>query len=297
MIICPACGSSVEVELCSGCPSCGARAVGPPLAKPEHQLVSYGPAIVTSAGGFALFVAFLGFVAAAWIVGKGAVVRVSAIINAGEIAAWQLKWIAAPMAVAVLWGGSRLIRTIKNAPDNFGGLRAARTGFTAAIATVTIIVALIGVTVPERLRRHQWAVEAAENARAYTLHRALLEYRDLHGTLPPQDDLVNQLKTLPDPDGMIADALRLVDANGYQASTVVAAAAPKTKALAKGAALRNASLITNPDPPAVSFSNYELRLPGADKKLNTEDDLVVRDGLIMTVSEFQAYRNSRSSTP
>jgi hypothetical protein len=32
-----------------------------------------------------------------------------------------------------------------------------------------------------------------------------------------------------------------------------------------------------------------LRLPGADKKLNTDDDLMVRDGLIMTVSEFRVY--------
>ncbi len=296
MIICPACGSSVDVELCNGCPSCGARAVGPPLAKPEHQLISYGPAIVTSAGGFVILAAFLGLVIAAWVVGKGAVVRVSAIVNAGEIAAWQLKWIAAPVAIAVLWGGSRLLRTIKNAPNTFGGLRAARTGFIAAIATVTLAVGLIGVTVPERLRRHQWGVEAAENARAYTLDMALQKYRDLHGTLPPQDDLINQLKTLPDPDGAIADALRFVDANEYQASTVVAAAAPKTKPLPKGAALRNASLTTNPDPPTVSFTNYELRLPGPDRKLNTEDDLIVRDGLIMTVAEFQAYRTSRSTS-
>jgi hypothetical protein len=224
------------------------------------------------------------------------VVRVPAIVNAGEVAAWQLKWIAAPMAIAVLWGGARLLRTIKNAPATFGGLRAARAGFIAAIATVTLILGLIGVTVPERLRRHQWALEAAENARAYTLDMALQKYRDLHGTLPPQDDLVNQLKTLPDPDGAIADALRFVDANEYQASTVVAAAAPKTKPLPKGAALRNASLTTNPDPPTVSFTNYELRLPGPDKKLNTEDDLIVRDGLIMTVAELQAYRASRSTS-
>ena len=220
-----------------------------------------------------------------------------ALRNAGEIAAWQLKWIALPVAIAALWGGSRLLRTIKKEPGSFGGLRAARVGFTVAIATITMVVTLIGVTVPERLRRHQWALEAAEHARGYALHRALLEYQDLHGTLPPQDDLINQLKTLPDPEGTIADALRVVDANGYLPGTVVAAAAPKTKPFPKGTALRYASLNTVPDPPAVSFTNYELRLPGADKKLNTEDDLIVRDGLIMTVAEFQAYRVSRSSAP
>ena len=297
MIICPACGSSVEVELCRGCPSCGARAVGPPLAKPEHQLISYGPAIVTSAAGFVMLAAFLGSIIATWIVKEGAILQFWAFKGAGEIAAWQVKWIALPVAIAAVWGGLRLLRTIKNAPATFGGLRVARSGFIAAIATITMVVALIGVTVPERLRRHQWALEAAENARGYTMARALLEYRDLHGTLPPQDDLINQLKTLPDPDGAIADALRFVDANGYLPGTVVAAAATKTKTVARGSAFRNASVNTVPDPPSVSFTNYDLRLPGADKKLNTEDDLIVRDGLIMTVAEFQAYRVSRSSTP
>ena len=244
-----------------------------------------------------MLAAFLGSVLATWIINQGARLRFGAILRAGEITAWQLKWIALPVAIAVLWGGTRLMGQIKAAPAAFGGLRTARGGFASALSVVALVAVLIGVTVPERLRHHQWALEAAENARAYTLHRALLEYRDLHGTLPPQEDLVNQLKTLPDPNGAIADALRVVDANGYQASTVVAAAAPKTKALAKGGALRNASLNTAPDPPSVSFTNYELRLPGADKKLNTPDDLIVRDGLIMTVAEFQAYRTSRSSTP
>ena len=44
MIICPSCGSGVRADLCLGCPSCGARAVGPPLARAEHELPSFGRA-------------------------------------------------------------------------------------------------------------------------------------------------------------------------------------------------------------------------------------------------------------
>jgi hypothetical protein len=40
-----------------------------------------------------------------------------------------------------------------------------------------------------------------------------------------------------------------------------------------------------------------LRLPGADKKLNTDDDLIVSDGLVMTATEFAAYRASRTGAP
>lgn len=295
MIICPACGSKVEGQLCLGCPACGARAVGPPLAKPEHQLLSYGPAIAMVIGGGLMFAGFLTATIIAWVTTRGAVPAFWAIVSAGEVAAWQLKWVSFPIAVATVWGGLRLLRSLRNSPETLGGLRLACAGYSMVVITVLMIATLISFTVPERLRRRQWGLQAAENARAYTLSRALLQYRDLHGTLPPQDEWVQQLRTLPDPDGSIAEALRFVDPKGYEATSVLAAAAPKTKALPRGAALRNASLKTTPDPPALSFTIYELRLPGEDKKLNTEDDLIIHDGLVMTVPEFLSYRSARSS--
>src|SRR6185436_15267250 len=102
------------------------------------------------------------------------------------------------------------------------------------------------------------------------------------------------LGTLPDPDGSIAEALRDVDINGYEPTSVLAAAAPKTKPLPRGGALRTVSLNPTADAQPVSFTNYELRLAGKDKKLNTEDDLVVRDGLILSLSEVSDYRGLRS---
>jgi hypothetical protein len=297
LIICPACGSSVDGQLSNGCPSCGARAVGPPLAKPEHQLVSYGGAGLTASIGGAMALGFAAWTVIAWITKMGALPRFWNIVSAGETAAWQLKWVALPVAIAGVWVGSKSLLAIKTSPSQFGGLRLARVGYSAAVITTLLIATLIGITVPQRLRHHQWGLEAADNARAYTLSRAILEYRELHGTVPPQDELISQLRTLPDANGSIADALGVVDANGYQPISVVAAAGPKTKTLARGGAIRNASLNVIPDPPAVSFPNYELRLPGADKKLNTDDDLIVSDGLVMTATEFAAYRASRTSAP
>jgi len=295
LIICPACGSSVEGQLSNGCPICGARAVGPPLAKPEHQLVSYSVAGLTAFIGGLMAVGFLALTVVTWITKMGALPRFWNVVSAGETAAWQLKWVALPMAIASLWVGSKSLHAIRTNAKQFGGLRLARAGYSAAIVTTLLVGTLIGLTVPERLRHHQWGLEAADNARAYTFARAILEYKQLHGTVPPQDELISQLRKLPDPDGSIAAALNVIDVNGYQATSVLAAAAPKTKALARGGAIRNASLNTTPDPPAVSFTNYELRLPGADKKLNTDDDLIVSDGLVMTTSEFAVYHPSRSS--
>ncbi len=297
MIICPACGTSVEGQLCLGCPACGARAVGPPLAKPEHQLVSFGPAALAALGGGLMLVGFLSSTTVVWIVSKGAALNFGTIIAAGQTAAWQLKWISVPVAIAVIWGGSRALRTIRESPSDFGGLRIARSGFSAAILATLMVATLIGVTVPERLRRRQWGIEAAEQARGYTLHRALLQYREQHGTLPPRDELVRELRTLPDPDGSITEALLDYDASDYEATSVVAAAAPKNKPLQRGGAIRTVSLNATADAAPVSFTSYELRLPGKDKKRNTEDDLVVRDGLILTLAELRDYRAGRSSAP
>jgi hypothetical protein len=47
----------------------------------------------------------------------------------------------------------------------------------------------------------------------------------------------------------------------------------------------------------MSFTNYDLRLPGEDKVLNTDDDLIVRDGLVMTVPEFESFKSSRTRVP
>jgi hypothetical protein len=253
--------------------------------------------MLTAAGGMAMLGAFLGSMLIAWIVGRGASLTVGAIMNAGEVTAWQSKWVALPVAIAALWIGSRVTRGIRKNPDRFGGLSLARAGFSAAIVATLLVATLIGITVPERLRRRQWSAEAAWNARGYTLDRAMFEYRDLHGTLPQQEEWVKQLQTLPDPNGSIAEALRFGDSIGYEATTVVAAAAPKNKTLPRGGAFRSVSLNTSSDTPTVSFMNYKLRLPGEDKKLNTDDDLVVRDGLIMTLTEFRDFQASRSSVP
>jgi hypothetical protein len=216
--------------------------------------------------------------------------RFWSVIAAGEVASWRLKWIALPVAIVVLWGGAGIIRSIKAAPGKFIGLRAARMGFAASSLVTLLVATLIAITVPVRLERRQWGIEAGDYARYYTRARALLEYRDLHGTLPAQDDLIKELGTLPDPDGSIADALRSSDVTGYEASTVVAATSAKSKSpVPRGSAIRNAVTAAGPvTERGVSFTNYKWRLAGEDKILNTDDDVILQDGVIVKVSELPA---------
>jgi hypothetical protein len=293
LTICPSCGSKVKGDLCVGCASCGARAIGPPLAKPEHELTSYGRAVVTLVSGSLMLAVFFASLIGVLIQNKGVWLQFSAIITAGEVAAWRLKWVALPIALAILWTDAKSIRAIKSAPTKFSGLRIARSGFASALITTALITMLIGITVPERLRRHQWAVEAETNAPLYTVHRALLEFKERYGTYPSE---LKDLEKLPDPYGTIADALRNIDATGYQPSTVVASASTKVKPLSlRGGALRNAANVEPTTDHAVSFTNYDLRLAGEDKIMYTDDDLIVRDGVIMTASELSRPSNGSSN--
>jgi len=243
-------------------------------------------------------VAFVGLIVGVLVEQKPGNLRFWTIVSAGEVAAWRVKWAALPIAIAIIWGGAKIAGSIKLNPSRFIGLHAARLGLVSAILVAALIGTLIGITVPARMQQRQYAIEAAMYARGYTLHRAFLEYRDLHGTLPTDSEkYVEALRTLPDPDGSIADALKYVDPNGYQASAQIAAASTKVKPLVtRGVALRNVSPTTIPESGGVSFTTYELRLPSEHRLLSSEDDFVMRDGVIYKASELAAL-TSPSARP
>ncbi len=239
-----------------------------------------------------MFGVFLASVIMALIEFKGFPPSLLSIVKAGEVASWRLKWVTVPVAIVVFWSGTRIIQSIKENPSGFIGLRAARLGLAASVLVTLTIGTLIGVTIPQRLRQRQLGIDAGIYAQGYTLQRALLEYRGLHGTLPANDEWVEKLSTLPDPDGSIAEALRNIDATGYQSrAPVLAAASSKSKPLAqRGSAIRKAGTSADPatDHGGVSFTSYDLRLPGPDRILNTDDDFLVHDGVITKVSELPA---------
>ena len=295
MIICPACGCCAQDDLCLGCP-CGARAVGPPLAKAEHELPSFGRAAIALAAGVAMFGAFVGLLIATFIDKKPGPIGFWTLATAGEIVAWRVKWMALPVAVLVIWASAQIARSIRRNPTRFIGLRAARIGLVASSVVTVMIATLIVITIPDRLRQRQYGIEAAMAARGYTLHRALLEYRDLHGTFPTdQDKYIEALRTLPDPDGSIAEALRFVAPNGYDASAQVAVAPAKAKPLLpRGGALRNVNTSANPEPPGVSFTSYRLRLPSEHRFLGSDEDFILVDGVIKKASEVSSSSSASS---
>jgi hypothetical protein len=208
-------------------------------------------------------------------------------VAAGETAAWRLKWIAIPILFVVLWFGRKLYRSIVAQPERFCGLNYARRGLLASATVAMLIALLIGITVPARLEHRRLAKEAAFLARAYTIERALTEYRIKYQTLPA--DYKTLLDRIPDPDGSLAVALKDLDPLSYRPTVDVATNVIEKSPRLRGSVIRKASLssATDDSPPGgLSLTNYVLLLPGEDKIADTDDDWVIRDGLVMKLSDI-----------
>ncbi|MEO8435675.1 MAG: hypothetical protein ABI596_12325 [Pyrinomonadaceae bacterium] len=283
MIICPCCGFKFEGDLMVGCASCGSRAVGPPLARPQHELPSFGRAFLIGTTGLLMLAVLMGFTISAMLQYGSSFTGFWSWISAGETAAWRLKWIALPVSIISLWAGLRVFRSIKASPLRFAGTRMAQAGLTMVAIVTLAIATLIGVTIPERWRQHRSSIDAGIQAKLYTIKRAQLEYQALYATLPGDLKDLADKERLPDPDGSIAEALSGMDPAGYKPTTEVAV---KTKPGAiRSTVFRNVSAVTDDTPSqAVSFTNYELRFPGEDKILGNEDDWVMRDGVVQKVA-------------
>lgn len=296
MTVCPCCGFRFEGDLMDGCVACGARAVGEPLARPEFELPAYGRGVLVGAMGLVLLLSFMLSTLFAFFEQTPVTIGFWPLVSAAETAAWRLKWFAVPFAIVALWGGSLVYRTIRRERVRFAGHDFARCGLAASALVLVMIATFIGLTVPERLRQRQRGIEAAVEAQGYTLQRALLEYRAQYKTYPTTfKDLQDGLA---DTDGSIAIALSNIDPSTYKPSANLADASTAKPRRLRGAALRRASTNNSTDDAVnerISFTNYEVRLPGADKIANTDDDWVMRDGVFVRPSKSAGGPSGSSS--
>ena len=285
MTICPCCGFKFAGSLADGCDSCGAQSVGEALPRPEIELPSFGRSLLLTVVGSLMVIAFLTQTIIALVQKAPASIGFWSVVAAAETAAWRLKWVAIPVTILVLWGGRKIYRSMLEEPGRFCGLRYARSGLLASVIVPALIAVMIGVTVPDRLRQRQDRLDAEANAPGLTMGRAFYEYQLQFGTLPT---VAKDLTRLPDKDGSIAAALQKIDVNGYKATADLAALPTKKPRPLRGAVIMNASLNGSTDDlssEAISFTNYELPLAGADKLFGTEDDMILIDGVISKASE------------
>lgn len=301
MKICPCCGSKTanfeSSNALAECLACGAYAVGEPLPRPEHELPSYARSLVLAITGSLMVLVFLveTVVAMAEKSTRGAKSTLAAFsmiptdlwtwVAAAETAAWRLKWAMIPATLFVVFVCRKLYRSIKESPADFCGLRFATRGYVAALSVPLLVLVLIGVTVPERLRQRERGIQAGVDAARYRFDRALNEYREKHETLPSE---ISSLRSLPDTDGSLAEALKVLESANYTVNSELAAVPTKKPRPLRGAVILNASVPASEEAlgGGISFTNYELRLPGSDKLLNTDDDLIMIDGVTYKPSDL-----------
>lgn len=287
MTICPCCGFKFNGALADGCAQCGARAVGVALPKPAIELPSYGRSLVLAVAGSLTTLLFVVQTIIAMFQRGFDPLGFWSWIAAAETAAWRLKWISIPIAILSLWLGRKLYRSIKQQPDRFCGLTYARRGLMASMLVPALIAVLIGVTVPVRLERRAWGLDAAHTANRLRISSALHEYRMIYKTLPDKNRLKEDLAKLPDPDGSLAIALGELDLADYQPRAEIAANSTQKRSL-RGSVIQRVSLTSATDdatPAGLAFIHYDLHFPGEDNILNTEDDWIDRDGVVMRVAD------------
>ncbi len=290
MTTCPCCGYKFIGALSNGCENCGSCPVGDALPKPDHVLPSYGRSLVLAVSGSLAMLVFVTQVVIAFFQHKPVSFGFWSWAAAGETAAWRLKWVAIPVMFGLLWVGRKIYFSILRSPARFCGVKYARRGLLASATVGLLILVLIGITLPARLRQRKMSIEAGIQAQGLAIDLACFEYKQRFGKLPDSSSVKTDLALVPDPDGSIAAALRDLDVSGYTPRAEVASLPTKQKSLTlRGAVIRTASLTSAPDDTqsgGLSFTNYDLRLPGEDKILFTDDDWIGRDGLLVRLSDL-----------
>jgi hypothetical protein len=279
---CPCCGFKFHGALSSGCKQCGARAVGEPLPKPAHQLPSYGRALLLAVTGSLVVLVFVVQTIIAFFQRSSDSLGFWTWVAAAETAAWRLKWVAIPVFFGTIWLGRKLYRSILNQPQKFCGVQYAHGGLVASAFITLLIALLIGVTVPARLQQRKMTKEASVQTLRYDFERAILEYKLKYQTYPA--DYKDLLERVSDRDGTLA----ALDPSGYRPSADVAAVTNEKSTTLRGAVIRNATLSSATDdtpPGGLSFTNYEMRFPGEDKIMGTDDDWVSRDFVMKKISD------------
>ncbi|HEX8336306.1 MAG TPA: hypothetical protein VF621_06220 [Pyrinomonadaceae bacterium] len=299
MNMCTCCGEGFEGELDGACGSCGARRVGPPLAEPERLLPAYGHALAVCAAGLALLAAALGATVSSLLQFEEFALDAGTLLRAAETAAWRLKWTALPAGFVLTWLCARLYARMRREPARFVGHGHARLGLLTTAAVAVALAALIGVTVPERLRMRELGKRAAENALLYETDLALARYRKRFGTYPAA---LTDLRRLEDPDGSVSHLLARIAPGEYKPETDLASLGAgrtaKSRRSRRGGALsaRAAGSADTTDP-GIALTNYGLMLPGRDRVLGTADDLYLRDGRIREEAPAASFVKAVAATP
>jgi hypothetical protein len=179
------------------------------------------------------------------------------------------KWLAVTVVIP-MWYAARAMRLARRDPEWYGGFKVAATTLTLAIVGGTVAASYGIISVPRFLENRRAGRIAATEAVIYHMASQLDEYRNTYGDYPKDTQAVKKVLTESVP----------VDYWGKSISY-----ASKPADIADTAITRT----------GISYKNFELRSAGPDGIPNTDDDIIMRDGVFFTNAEIKkqpAIRNS-----
>lgn len=275
-MICPCCGQQRDLRKIE-CDACGARQVGEPLARPDVLMPKLGPAFAAFAIGMVIILVFL----AVWIFsndmkvgrafliyafGDGTKLTESLLKGDPKLPFYRiinydayrlaslLSYGAAPLTILGIWLARRAKRLATDDPSHFGGLRLSKFSLVLSSALCVIFSMTLISSIPNTIARGRAKRAAATRAMMYELHqRALQKYYNEYGSYPQE----------------LTDLVR-----------VNAEAAPRSDYWERNFNYLPVGVIASKGS-AISFSNYKLVSAGPDQKFDTQDDIIMIDGVIV----------------
>jgi len=174
-------------------------------------------------------------------------------------------------AILIIWYTWRVIKRTRRQPEVYGGYRVA-----TAILVVTLIagiaaIALTITNIPTMMQRKAIRRAAATQAAMYQVKYQLDEYNRVHGTYPLNAQEYARATNQSIPLDFWQHQIK------YTSFTEsIASAAPVSS---------NGSVRVRPGS-GLSLNNFELRSNGPDEIPNTDDDIIMRDGVFYTAAEL-----------
>src|SRR5215475_12784289 len=273
---CPCCGESREISSFE-CSHCGAKQVGPPLARPDVLMPKLGPSFAALVCGVMVIIAFIlawvvqhdvkvGRVLLVWTLGDGyeltkKLLEADAKLPYYRIFAFDAYRLAnifsigaIPLSLAGIFLARRALRLIRADSASFGGIRVARASYCLSIGLLVVFSAASVSSIPRMIATGRAKRVAATRALMYELHaQGLQRYYKEYGRYP----------------GELTDLSR-VSANGT----------PQSDYWEQNFEYKPVGVIASKGS-AISLSDYKLVSAGPDGRFGTEDDITMIDGVIV----------------
>jgi len=277
-MICPCCGESREISS-SECASCGAKQVGPPLAKPDVLMPKLGPSFAALACGVMVIISFLltwalirdirvGRMFLVWALGDGYELTKKLLEADPKLPYYRIfafdayilantfSIVAVPLSLAGIWLARRALRLLKSDSASFGGIKIARASYCLSFGLLVVFSAVSVSSIPRAIATGRAKRIAATRALMYELHsRGLQRYYKEYGGYPGELDN-EHLSRVNAEEAPQSDYW----GHNFEYKSIVVVAA-------KGFAA----------PP----SDYTLVSAGPDGRLGTEDDITMINGVIV----------------